>query len=166
MEENITLAGKQIPVPKKLNEGEIHKIFKRLGLTEGPKAKELGQYKRRKKKKKQTARISGDIIANALLFQEHLAPPTTQKKMPAKSKDKAMQLQSVYYGDCVKHLEQWNARNFDLLFSARSLADLIYLDPPWNSNRIYNITVDKGDNADKGFTAQATRLHRYLGMGR
>ena len=67
-----------------------------------------------------------------------------------------MQLQSVYYGDCVKHLEQWYAHNFELLPSARSLADLIYLDPPWNSNRIYNITVDKGDNADKGFTAQAT----------
>ena len=67
-----------------------------------------------------------------------------------------MQTSSVYYGDCVKHLEQWIAHNFELLASARSLADLIYLDPPWNSNRIYNITVDKGYNADKGFTAQAT----------
>ena len=65
-----------------------------------------------------------------------------------------MQLQSVYYGDCVKHLEQWRALNFELLSSARSLADLIYLDPPWNSNANYNILWDKGDNADKGFTAQ------------
>lgn len=76
-----------------------------------------------------------------------------------------MQLQSVYYGDCAQHLEQWSAHNFELLKSARSLADLIYLDPPWNSNRIYNITVDKGDNANKGFTAQATeelgKQHRH-----
>ena len=60
-----------------------------------------------------------------------------------KSKDQAMQRQSVYYGDCVKHLEPWRALNFERLSSARSLADLIYLDPPWNSNRIYNLTVDK-----------------------
>ena len=26
-------------------------------------------------------------------------------------KKEAMRLQSVYYGDCVKHLEQWNAQN-------------------------------------------------------
>ena len=76
--------------------------------------------------------------------------------MPAKNKDKAMQLQSVYYGDCVKHLEQWRALNFELLPSARSLADLIYLDPPWNSNADYNILWDKGDNTDKGYTAQET----------
>ena len=67
-----------------------------------------------------------------------------------------MQLQSVYYGDCVKHLEQWSAQNFEILYSARSLADLIYLDPPWNSNANYNILWDKGDNAQQGFTAQAT----------
>ncbi len=76
--------------------------------------------------------------------------------MPSKPKDKAMQLQSVYYGDCVKHLEQWYAHNFELLPSARSLADLIYLDPPWNSNADYNILWDKGAHADEGFTAQAT----------
>lgn len=73
LEENITLAANQIPVPKKLNEGEIHEIFKRLGLTEDPKAKEASQYERRKKKRDQTARISGAIIANAILFQERIA---------------------------------------------------------------------------------------------
>ena len=71
--------------------------------------------------------------------------------MPA-NKDKAMQLQSVYYGDCVQHLTQWNAHNFELLPSARSLADLIYLDPPWNSNADYNILWDAGE----GHTAQET----------
>ena len=76
--------------------------------------------------------------------------------MPAKSNDQAMQRQSVYYGDCVKHLTQWHAHNFELLASARSLADLIYLDPPWNSNANYNILWDKGDNADHGHTAQET----------
>ena len=73
MEENITLAANQIPVPRKLNEGEIHEIFKRLGLTEDPKAKEASQFERRKKKRDQTARISGAIIVNALLFQERIA---------------------------------------------------------------------------------------------
>ena len=73
LEENISLAANQIPVPRKLNEGEIHEIFKRLGLTEDPKAKEASQFERRKKKRDQTARISGAIIANALLFQERIA---------------------------------------------------------------------------------------------
>ena len=82
--------------------------------------------------------------------------------MPAKTKDKAMQLQSVYYGDCVKHLTQWNAHNFELLPSARGFADLIYLDPPWNSNADYNILWDKGAHADKGFTAQETGSLAYL----
>ena len=59
-------------------------------------------------------------------------------------------------GDCVKHLTRWNAENQDRLKSARSLADLIYLDPPWNSNANYNILWDKGDNANHGHTAQAT----------
>ena len=76
--------------------------------------------------------------------------------MPEKTKDKSMQTSSVYYGDCVKHLQQWRALNFELLASARSLADLIYLDPPWNSNANYNILWDKGDHAHHGHTAQAT----------
>ena len=74
--------------------------------------------------------------------------------MPPKKTE--MRTASVYYGDCVKHLEQWNSHNFELLKSARSLADLIYLDPPWNSNADYNILWDKGAHADKGFTAQET----------
>ena len=73
LEKNISIAVNQIPVPRKLNEGEIHKIFKRLGLTEDPKAKELSLYERRRKKKEQTVRIAGAIIANALLFQERIA---------------------------------------------------------------------------------------------
>ena len=40
--------------------------------------------------------------------------------------------------------------------SVSNLADLIYLDPPWNSNADYNILWDKGANADEGFTAQET----------
>lgn len=76
--------------------------------------------------------------------------------MPTPQKDKAMQPASVYYGDCVKHLEQWNSHNIELLKSARSVADLIYLDPPFNSNANNNILWDKGAPADKGFTAQET----------
>ena len=43
--------------------------------------------------------------------------------MPTKTKDQAMQLQSVYYGDCVKHLTQWHALNQPLIPSFRKLAD-------------------------------------------
>ena len=77
--------------------------------------------------------------------------------MPAKPKDKAMQLQSVYYGDCLKHLEPWRALNFELLPSARSLADLIYLDPPWNSKANYNILFGSDQAAeDETQSAQET----------
>ena len=37
------------------------------------KDKEASQFERRKKKRDQTARISGAIIVNALLFQERIA---------------------------------------------------------------------------------------------
>ena len=73
-----------------------------------------------------------------------------------------MQLQSVYYGDCLKHLMQWNnwnrwdANNNARLKMDRKLADLIYLDPPWNSDTYYNITYETADNKAKGNTAQST----------
>ncbi len=73
LEENITLAANQIPVPRKLNEGEIHEIFKRLGLTENPKDRELREKERQEKKRVQAGRMSGAIVANALLFQERIA---------------------------------------------------------------------------------------------
>ena len=56
----------------------------------------------------------------------------------------------------IEHLKQWIRWNNGIFEGKPSLADLIYLDPPWNSNRIYNITVDKGANAVKGHTAQET----------
>ena len=80
LEKNITLAANQIPVPEKLNEGEIHEIFKRLGLTEDRKAKEASQFERRKKKRDQTARIAGAIVVNALLFQERIAQAQNRQK--------------------------------------------------------------------------------------
>ena len=51
----------------------INKIFKLLGLTEDPKAKDLSEYERRKLKRTQTGRIAGAILANALLFHERIA---------------------------------------------------------------------------------------------
>ena len=71
-----------------------------------------------------------------------------------KDKDKGMQTGSVYYGDCLKHLKDWTEENFERIKPAKILADLIYLDPPWNSNAKYNILWDKGKNKDKGHTAQ------------
>ena len=37
----------------------------------------------------------------------------------------------VYYGDCLRNMQQWIDWN---QFNAPVLADLIYADPPWNSN--------------------------------
>ena len=51
----------------------INKIFKLLGLTENPKDKAESKTKRGKQKRKQAGRMSGAIIANALLFQERIA---------------------------------------------------------------------------------------------
>ena len=81
-----------------------------------------------------------------------------------KERKAEMQTSSVYYGDCFKHLTQWNNWNHPEIFPNGTkrmtidmrLADLIYLDPPWNSNANYNILWDKGKNKDKGHTAQAT----------
>ena len=64
---------------------------------------------------------------------------TTQKERKAE-----MQTASVYYGDCFKHLTHWNnwnrwdENNNARLKMDRKLADLIYLDPPWNSGKNYN----------------------------
>ena len=51
----------------------INKVFKLLGLTEDPKAKDLSELQRRKLKRTQTGRIAGAILANALLFHERIA---------------------------------------------------------------------------------------------
>ena len=73
-----------------------------------------------------------------------------------------MQTSSVYYGDCLNHLTQWNnwnrwdENNNARLKTDRKLADLIYLDPPWNSDTYYNITYETPDNKQKGNTAQST----------
>ena len=63
-----------------------------------------------------------------------------------------MKTETICYGDCLKHLTHWNnwncwdEDNNARLPMDRKLADLIYLDPPWNSNANYNILWDKGKN--------------------
>ena len=80
---------------------------------------------------------------------------TTQKDRKAE-----MRLQSVYYGDCLKHLTQWNnwnrwdEDNNTRLAMDRKLDDLIYLDPPWNSDAYYNNFYETPENKELGFTAQ------------
>ena len=68
-------------------------------------------------------------------------------------KTKGMTAGKVYYGDCLKNMQQWIEWN---QFNAPVLADLIYADPPWNSNANYNVLFDKGMNALGGRTAQVT----------
>ncbi len=77
LETRINEAVSMFPPLAKLNEGPVHKIFKRLGLTEDPKAKQEKPPKRRSEKRTQVGRISGAIIANALLFQERIAAAYT-----------------------------------------------------------------------------------------
>ena len=71
-----------------------------------------------------------------------------------KDTEKEMKIGTVYYGDCADHLTQWCNWNNEP-GRAKKLADLIYLDPPRNSNAKYNIIWDKGENIDKGHTEQA-----------
>ena len=68
-----------------------------------------------------------------------------------------MKTGTVYYGDCLKHLKQWIQWNKSLFEMQPALADLIYLDPPWNSKANYNILFGSGKmDVDDCPTAQET----------
>ena len=75
---------------------------------------------------------------------------TTQKQT-------AMKTGTVHFGDCLKHLKQWIKWNKSLFELQPALADLIYLDPPWNSKANYNVLFgqSQADLADCP-TAQET----------
>ena len=79
LEARINEAVIMFPPLKHLNEGPVHEIFKRLGLTEDPKAKQEKPPKRRLEKRTQVGRFAGAIIANALLFQERIAKAHNRK---------------------------------------------------------------------------------------
>ena len=64
-----------------------------------------------------------------------------------------MKTGTVYYGDCLRNMERWIDWN---RWNEPVLADLIYADPPWNSDANYNVLFDKGAKAQTGHTAQAT----------
>ena len=66
-----------------------------------------------------------------------------------------MKTETVCFGDCLAHLKQWIRWNRGLTDLPPSLADLIYLDPPWNSKANYNIIFGAGQ-ADNSATAQET----------
>ena len=50
-----------------------------------------------------------------------------------------MDLDTLYYGDCLEWMEQWGDE----------CVDLIYLDPPFNSNANYNILFSNADSGEK-----------------
>ena len=78
-------------------------------------------------------------------------------KTAQETKKTEMKTETVYYGDCLKHLKQWILWNRGLSELPMSLADLIYLDPPWNSKANYNILFGQGKgDADDCPTAQET----------
>lgn len=66
------------------------------------------------------------------------------KTSPAAGPLGEVQWGSLYYGDCLGVMQQWTPGQ----------ADLIYLDPPFNSNADYNILY--GTDPDSGRTAQRT----------
>ena len=68
-----------------------------------------------------------------------------------------MKTETVHFGDCLKHLKQWIKWNKSLFELQPALADLIYLDPPWNSKASYNVLFgqSQADLADCT-TAQET----------
>ena len=69
----------------------------------------------------------------------------------------AMKTETICFGDCLEHLKRWVRWNKSLDALPPSKADLIYLDPPWNSGRNYNILFgsDQASDADAQ-TAQET----------
>ena len=72
-------------------------------------------------------------------------------------KQTEMKTGTVCFGDCLEHLKQWNRWNQNAFELQPSLADLIYLDPPWNSKANYNILFGEGQaSADDSQTAQET----------
>ena len=74
-----------------------------------------------------------------------------------------MDLDTLYYGDCLDWMAHWPDR----------LVDLIYLDPPFNSNASYNILFSRDGDAGEGaqFRAfddtwrwDAAAVERYAGI--
>ena len=72
-------------------------------------------------------------------------------------KQTAMKTETICYGDCLGHLKQWIRWNNDIFEGTPALADLIYLDPPWNSKANYNVLFGGGQASDDDAqTAQET----------
>ena len=72
-------------------------------------------------------------------------------------KQTEMKTETICFGDCLEHLQQWIRWNDNIFEGQPSLADLIYLDPPWNSKANYNILFGEGQASDKdNQTAQET----------
>ena len=65
-----------------------------------------------------------------------------------------MKTETVCYGDCLGHLKQWIRWNKDIFEGTPALADLIYLDPPWNSKANYNVLFGS-DQASEDETQSA-----------
>ena len=72
------------------------------------------------------------------------------------TKKTEMKTETICYGDCLEHLRQWIRWNNDIFEGTPALADLIYLDPPWNSGANYNILFGpaQASDDDNGQTAQ------------
>ena len=65
-----------------------------------------------------------------------------------KTQNTEMKTETVCYGDCLEHLKLWVRWNKGIFERQPSLADLIYLDPPWNSGKNYNHLYGKAESSD------------------
>ena len=67
-----------------------------------------------------------------------------------------MKTETVCYGDCLEHLKRWVRWNKSLTDHLPSKADLIYLDPPWNTGYNHNVLFGSVESSpDTGETQSA-----------
>ena len=64
----------------------------------------------------------------------------------------ALQTNALYYGDCLEWMARWDDRS----------VDLIYLDPPFNSQADYNILFGSPEGGVQG---RSTGRFRTFGRG-
>ena len=70
----------------------------------------------------------------------------------------AMKTETICYGDCLEHLKRWVRWNNGIFEGKPALADLIYLDPPWNSGRNYNHLFSAVESSDDDNSQSAQEI--------
>ena len=69
-----------------------------------------------------------------------------------------MKTETICYGDCLEHLKRWVRWNNGIFEGKPALADLIYLDPPWNSGKNYNHLFSAVETSDDDNSQSAQEI--------